>query len=247
MSFRIRFGLLTLLSISFSIAHSSAASESNLTWVAGASAGSLWAEAGQTQTIQLTPEIEKTYVDAESTQVIPSGEFFFGMQKSLSKQCRGQLGLAVTINDNLNIEGVIWDDTNPQFANENYQYDVQNNRLALKGKLLFDTAYYGVSPWVSVSLGLGFNRAHDYTNTPLIFEAIPNKNFADHTEAAFSYSLGLGLQKTINQHWAVGIGYEFSDWGKNGLGSAPEQTLNSGPSMDHIYTNGLLFAIFYSA
>ena len=44
-------------------------------------------------------------------------------------------------------------------------------------------------PWVSASLGVGFNRAHDFTNTPLIFEALPNNNFEDHTKTAFTYTL----------------------------------------------------------
>lgn len=92
-----------------------------------------------------------------------------------------------------------------------------------------------------------FNRAHDFTNTPLIFEALPNSNFTSNTKTAFSYTLGAGIQKILNYHWQVGIGYEFSDWGKSELGRAPGQSLNTGLSLKHLYTNGVLFNFTYVA
>lgn len=46
---------------------------------------------------------------------------------------------------------------------------------------------------------------------------------------------------------AGGIGYEFADWGRSQLNRAPGQTLNSGLSLSHLYTNGFLFNLTYSA
>ena len=118
--------------------------------------------------------------------------------------------------------------------------------IATKSKVLIDKGYW-LTPWISGSLGIGFNTAHDFQNTPLINEAVVNPNFASHTQVAFTYTVGVGLQKTLNQHWQAGLGYEFADWGQSLLGRAAEQTLNNGLALNHLYTNGILFNLTYSA
>lgn len=216
------------------------------TWVSSVSAGPVWARGGETQTFFLTPEIEKTYVARKSSNALASGELFVGLQKSLSSQWLGQLGLAAATTGNAKLQGVIWDDADVQFDNHSYQYKVRNSRVAIKGKLLLDKGYWAI-PWMSASLGVGFNDANGFQNTPLIFEALPNPNFASHTETAFTYTVGAGLQKALNTHWQVGVGYEFADWGKSILGRAAGQTLNSGLNLNHFYTNGVLFNLTYVA
>ncbi|WP_415583241.1 outer membrane protein, partial [Legionella pneumophila] len=173
-------------------------------------------------------------------------ELFVGIQKTWSSQWLGQLGLAAATTGNAKLQGVIWDDADPEFNNHSYQYKIRNSRIAVKGKLLLDKGYW-LMPWVSASLGVGFNRAHEYSNAPLIFEALPNPNFADHTKTAFTYTLGAGVQKAFNDHWQVGIGYEFADWGKSELGRADMQTMNSGLALNHLYTNGVLLNLTYVA
>jgi opacity protein-like surface antigen len=215
-------------------------------WVGTLSVGPVWENEGSTQTFYLTPEIEKTYVAHKSSNALPSGELFVGIQKSLSTQWLGQLGLAVATTGNATLSGHIWDDAEPEFDNFTYGYKLQHSHVAVKGKLLADMGYWLI-PWVSGSLGVGFNNAHGFQNTPLIFEALPNPNFASHTETAFTYTVGAGLQKTLNTHWQVGVGYEFADWGKSILGRAAGQTLNSGLNLNHFYTNGVLFNLTYVA
>jgi len=216
------------------------------TWVGSVSAGPVWARGGETQAFYLAPEIEKTYAARKSTNALASGELFVGLQKLLSSQWLGQLGLAVATTGNAKLQGIIWDDSDPQFDNYSYQYKVRNTRLAIKGKLLLDKGYC-VMPWVSASLGIGFNRAHEYSNAPLIFETLPNPNFVDHTKTAFTYTLGAGVQKAFNDHWQVGIAYEFADWGKSELGRALGQTMNSGLALNHLYSNGVLLNLTYVA
>lgn len=141
---------------------------------------------------------------------------------------------------------MIWDDADAQFNNHRYQYKVRNTRIAVKGKLLFDNDAW-LMPWVSASLGVGFNRAHDFSNTPVIFEALPNANFTDNTKTALSYTLGAGVQKAISAHCQLGVGYEFADWGKSNLGRASGQSLNSGLKLNHLYSNGVMFNLTYLA
>ena len=204
------------------------------------------ATAGEIQAFFLAPEIEKTYSARKSTNAIASGELFVGIQKALTSQWLGQLGLAAATTGNAKLLGVIWDDADPEFDNHSYQYKVRNTRVAVKGKLLLDKGYW-VMPWVSASLGIGFNRAHNFTNTPLIFEALPNSNFTNHTKTAFTYTLGAGVQKPIGEHWQMGVGYEFADWGKSELNRAAGQTQNTGLTLNHLYTNGVLFNLTYIA
>jgi opacity protein-like surface antigen len=190
------------------------------TWVGSISAGPVWARDGKIQ----------------STDRLASGELFIGLQKNLSSSLRGQLGLAAATTGNTKLQGLISDDHqfNP------YHYKIRHNSIAVKGKLLLDDGYW-LAPWVSGSLGVGFNRAHNFSTNL----ALPSANFGNHTKNAFTYTLGAGVQKYLNDNWQVGVGYEFADWGKSKLGRSLTQTVNSRLKLNHLYSNGVLFNITY--
>ena len=216
------------------------------TWVGTLSAGPVWQNGGSTQTFYLTPTIEKTYASNKTTQTLFAGEVFVGIQKRLSHTLQGQLGLAIAATSDAKLSGEIWDDADSEFSNYIYSYKVQHTHVAVKGKLLADMGYWLI-PWVSGSLGVGFNNAHSYTNTPTFFEAIPNANFTSNTETALTYTVGAGIQKALSTHWQVGAGYEFADWRKSQLHRAQGQTMGSGLTLNHLYTNGVLFNLTYLA
>lgn len=215
-------------------------------WVGTISAGPIWEQAGQTQNLYLTPDIVKTYTASNVTHTLAYGEIFVGIQKNLPKMLQGQIGLAVALTSNAKLSGNIWDDADPTFNNYSYSYKVQHTHVAVKGKILADRGYW-VIPWVNASLGVGFNNSHDFQNTALIFEAVTMPNFASNTQTSFTYTLGAGVQKVLNQHWQIGIGYEFAAWGKNQLNRASGQTLNLGLNLNHLYTNNMLFNLTYLA
>ena len=235
-----------LTSSVFAGAMGATSESSNWNWVSTLSVGPVWEQAGDTQSFYLTPEIDKTYAAHQSTNTLANADFFVGKQKKLSKSIQAQLGLDVAATSNASLSGLIWDDEIPRFANYSYSYKIQHSHIAAKSKVLIDKGYW-LTPWISGSLGIGFNTAHDFQNTPLINEAVVNPNFASHTQVAFTYTVGVGLQKTLNQHWQAGLGYEFADWGQSLLGRAAEQTLNNGLALNHLYTNGILFNLTYSA
>lgn len=216
------------------------------TWVGSFSAGPVWESAGNTQAFYLTPDIEKTYVAHKSSHALFDGEVFLGAQKALTQTLQGQLGLAVGFTNNASLGGVIWDDADPLFHNFTYNYKIQHTHVAVKGKLLADAGFWLI-PWVSGSLGVGFNNAQGFHSAPTLFEGLPTPYFSSHTQATFTYTVGTGVQKALNAHWQVGAGYEFADWGKSSLGRAPEQTQNSGLALSHLYTNGVLFNLTYIA
>jgi hypothetical protein len=214
--------------------------------VATLSVGPAWESAGNTQAFYLAPNIEKTYAANRASHALADGDIFLGIQKSLREKLDVQIGLAVATTGNASLSGSIWDDADPQFNNYTYNYQVKHTHVAIKGKLLSDRGY-PVTPWVSASLGVGFNQAHNFSDTPTISEAVVTPNFASNTTTVFTYTLGAGVQRDLSQHWQVGMGYEFADWGKSQLSRASGQTLNSGLSLSHLYTNALLFNLTYHA
>lgn len=226
------------------LAFQAEADNTGLSLVSSLSVGASWAKGGETQALYLTPGIEKKYVADKTSNVLASGELFIGVQNDLSRRWTSYVGIAAATTDNAKLQGIIWDDADPQFDNYSYKYKIKNTRVALKGTLLFEHDY-GIVPWVSASVGVGFNKAHGFSNTPLIYQALPSGNFEDNTETAFTYTIGAGIQKIINKHWQIGLGYEFADWGKSKLKRMPAQTLNSGLKLDHLYTNGILLNFTY--
>ena len=208
------------------------------------SAGPVWERSGTTQTFYLTPEIENSYVANRSSDVLFNGELFLGFQKALTPTFQGQLGLAIAATNDANLSGAIWNDADILFDNYTYQYKIQHSHVAVQGKLLADAGYWLI-PWVSASLGVGFNNAHGFHSTPTIYEALPTPDFRSHTHTAFTYTAGAGVQKALNAHWQIGAGYQFADWGKSQLGPTEEQTLNKGLTLNHLYTNGVLFNLTY--
>ena len=215
-------------------------------WVATISVGPLWENAGSTQTFYLAPDVEKTYVADDIYHALVDGEIFLGIQQPLRHQLTGQIGLAVATTGEAPLSGTIWHDADPQFDNYTYRYKIKHTHVAIKGKLLADRGY-AVIPWISGSLGAGFNQAHDFNNTPTISEAVTIPNFTNNTVTAFTYTVGAGVQHSLNAHWQIGLGYEFADWGRSHLGMAPGQVYNTGLSLAHLFTNGFLCNLSYSA
>jgi len=215
-------------------------------FVSTLSGGAVWAGHAQSQTYNLAPGVLKTYGEGLASNTIPSGDIFVGMQQVLNAELLGQIGLDFAVTGAANYSGQVWDDASQEFNNYSYQYKLQNARFTVKGKLLLDEFSWGL-PWVSASVGAGFNRAYDYSNTPLIFEAVPNSNFSNKTTTSLAYTVGAGVQRSLNPFWQVGIGYEFANWGKSSLGAAATQTENQGISLSHLYTNAIMFNITYVA
>lgn len=215
-------------------------------WVTSISAGPIWTDGGDTQTLTLSPDVVKTYTADKSSQTLAEAELFVGVNQSLPHQLQGQLGLAFVNTSKAGLTGNIWDDASPEFNNYTYHYQLDHSHIALKGKLLLDREYFFI-PWISISAGIGFNRASDYSNTPTIEEAVMMPNFASNTETTFTYALGIGVQHQFDPHWQFGIGYEFADWGQSHLDAAPSQTTSQGLSLSHFYTNGILANLTYSA
>ncbi|MBV8802133.1 MAG: porin family protein [Gammaproteobacteria bacterium] len=215
----------------------------NSSFVVSLSAGPSWERAGEAQTLDLTPAIIKTYTANKPLNRLPNGELFLGIQNSLITHLIEQIGLSMAAAGHATLSGDIWDDGDPLFNNYTYKYEVIHKAILLKAKVLGNWNW-PVMPWISASAGEGFNRAYGFTNTPTVEEAVIMPNFASKMIKTFTYTLGVGLQRALNPHWQVGIGYEFSDWGRSQLGSA--EGSNHGITLYHLYTHSALINLTYN-
>ncbi len=215
-------------------------------FVATLSAGPAWGNAGNNQTLTLAPDIDKTYTANRPHTTVGNYDLFLGVQRPLAEKLKGQIGLDVATTGNAVLSGEIWDDASPQFNNYTYQYLIRHSQIGLKGKLLSDFGW-PLLPWVSATAGVGFNRSNSFTNTPTIYQAVASPNFSSHTVTAFTYAVGIGVQRPLTTHLQIGIGYEFADWGRGALGSVDGSTTNSSLSLSHFYTQAVMLNVTYLA
>lgn len=213
------------------------------------SGGPIWNTAGFTQTLYLQDGIVSQYNANKDLVTSGSLELFAGLERDINATFKTGLGLAVAGSGVTNVSGTIWQDADPTFNNFNYNYKINQLRVSVKGKLLAkDTPFvHIVQPYATVGLGVGFNRSYGYSETATLFQAIASPPFQSNTTTAFTYTVGLGVQKNINTHWQAGVGFELANWGPSSLAPAVGQTLNRGLSLNQLYTQELQFSISYVA
>lgn len=219
---------------------------SNTNLLIGLSAASTWTYGNRTQTLNLESDVTKTYTANQPTNVIPSFELLIGCEKPImtSHPIIGQLGLRFAEAGNANLTGDIWEDANPNLNNFNYEYKVRHFDVSVKGRLIGAFGFY-VDPYISGSMGVGINRAYDFTITPKISSEVAAPPFASNTQAAFTYTVGIGLQRKFYENFEVAVGYEFADWGKSSLLPASGQVTNQAPSLNHLYAQSLQLSLFF--
>jgi hypothetical protein len=218
------------------------------TFVSTLSVGPVWENAGQTQNLTLSPDIVKTYTANQNTSVLADAELFLGLQRDFELyHIQSQFGLLATTASTASFSGDIWDNAEPIFNNYVYNYALQHTSIGIQGKLIKESSWFAIKPYLTGSIGASFNYAHGYTSFSRDYQAVVAPNFSSKMVTAFTYSLGAGVQRALNKHVEIGVGYAFSDWGKSQLGYMPGQTLNHGITMDHVYTNGLLVNFTYLA
>lgn len=210
------------------------------------SGGPAWADPGQNQYLYPNPTLVPLDIDYfnynSKTGVLATGEIFFGLQHIIPPGFLiGELGLGIAGATDALATGVI--DINGVPEVNTFSYKVDHARVELKGKLI-GTWYKQVQPYISGSLGAGFNSSHAYVPTTINMALFPPDFFTASSSIAFSYTLGAGIQTMLTPHWQVGVGYEFADWGKSYLGPDPGSLLN-GPGLTHMYTNEVLFSLSY--
>ncbi|MFZ4076625.1 MAG: SPOR domain-containing protein [Legionellaceae bacterium] len=210
--------------------------------IATLSLGSAWVNPHPTEIIQIKPNLKNEYRGTSNGQALVDGELFLGVQRAVHHNFLGQIGLAVAAVSEAQLKG----DQVSHDGNNNllYAYNVNHTHLALKAKLLAEPDDI-ISPYVSGSLGVGLNHAYDFYVKPMTADG-RSVLFESNTTTALTYTLGAGIQTDLNASWQIGVGYEFADWGRAGLGRAAVQTLGDGLQLNHVYSNELQLNLTYS-
>lgn len=203
------------------------------------SLGAAWIPSIKMQTIEVQPSLLQSYVPTSSSKTNTSASLFAGFQRSLNERVIMDLGVSAAVLSTLRIQGDIWQDADPDFNNLIYSYKANYSYLALKSKLTANVSQVA-QPYISGSIGVGFNRSDYFTNQSKLFQVLPDPEFQRHTKNSMVVSLGAGIQKTITEHCSISLGYEWTNWGSNYLLSPANQVpLQTTLGSNHLYTNQL--------
>ncbi len=211
----------------------------NFMWtIAG---GPAWASSGQPQSmtnISGTAVVNSSSSDHQAA--IGVGELFLGVYKELNNAVQGQLGVEIAYGGNVGVSGTI--------SNVSYSYKVYQTRVAVKGKLVLNDLPMSslIQPYVSAGLGEGFNNSINYSlNPPTANQTYPL--YSNKSVQSLTYTAGGGIQIPFSPFMQVGIGYEYANWGKSGLGSASGFPALPEPAVQNININTLLVSLSYTA
>ncbi len=128
----------------------------------------------------------------------------------------------------------------PSSNSYDFEYKIVIRQLLFEGKIAYDSGTR-FRPYAIVGIGSSFNRAYSFSTTApasLTF----TRDYENHSTAAFTYALGVGLDvELIRSIWGS-IGYRFTDFGRASLGSA---SINGTPvsgtlSQSNFYANEFL-------
>ena len=142
-----------------------------------------------------------------------------------------------------NLDGSIMQYSDPMFLNYNYNWKLSNFILTTETKLgLLDVEK--VSLYINGGLGISFNRAQSYKESPLI-NVTPraNPDFSDNTETNFTYHIGFGADYKFIPKWLVSFGYEFSSLGDFISGKGATTWANESLKLRSYKTNTILFGV----
>ncbi|QDP72679.1 hypothetical protein FOG18_08985 [Legionella israelensis] len=208
------------------------------------SGGPAWSRAGETQTLYLNSVLSNRYNAQKDTRLMGTGEIFFALQGPFAPGILGQLGIAAGGTGEAKMQGTI--DVNFIPSGSRYEYRTNHWNASIRGKLLTDPRIFFIQPYITAAIGAAFNYAYGFRTIPLISPLTSSQWFDSNTKVGFTYSIGGGIQTSFNDHWQVGVGYEFSDWGKSELGRALTiPWTHTGPQLDHIYAHNVLFSLSY--
>ena len=149
------------------------------------------------------------------------------------------------------VEGIEYPFANiGKFQRLNYQFQTQSKALFAESRFAYN--WIDWQPYALVGLGCSWNILNDFTQAPIKSPLDPAPvllHFNNHTNAAFAYELGLGVQRELYFDVAHGISYiasldyRYFNLGKGELGLAPEQTTNSRLYINNMSTQGMLVTL----
>jgi opacity protein-like surface antigen len=182
-------------------------------------------DVGQSKNFPALNPIEDSYYDYHAhqwNQTLALVGGFLGTEYLVHPDWRIQVGVSYNHPSTFYTKGlltqgpVIVDTGAPDVeASDQYTYgfSIQSHQILAESKLLYnwEERYH---PYVMVGLGASINRAFDYNvNISPPFTTLSNQ-FGAYNNAAFSYSVGVGMDIDMMQFMRLGVGYRFTDFGQ---------------------------------
>lgn len=210
------------------------------------SLGPSWTNSGEGQTIYFESDLLKGFepTNLNNSNLMFNGEFFFGIEKQYFKKIQSEFGLAVYISTPAKLNGYILEDASPELINYKYQYKISHEHFVIKSKWITENDYQ-LNPYISGSIGLGFNYSYHYQESPLLYQEPSFPGFQSRFNTSFIYSVGVGFRRPINEHFFGEVGYQLVSWGASGLNKASGQPINDSLKLSNLISQGIEFTLTY--
>lgn len=209
-----------------------------------ATAGPDFVNPGKSQTLTLLPPFQNHYTKDNASQTVTDVGGFVGVERVLTEKLSAQLGVSGYWDSQMTIKGDVWQFALPEFDDLSYTYRIHHARVMAATKLITTLSQYSfLHPYVSGEIGVAFNQASGYQETPLEVGAIPTPPFSNHSQTSFTWGVGAGVDYNLNQQVRLGVGYQFADLGGASLGQTTAQTTTQSLSLSHLYANQLRFQV----
>lgn len=188
--------------------------------------GQLITESGDQQTLSFSAVNYNLYQPNQKARGAMDYSLGIGVYQNLNGYLRLSLGIALAQTLNQSVSGTVYQ--YELFPNLKYQYDVRNIRLMVTTRWAYELSA-NWSVFADLDLGIADVTAHNYAESALIEESVPNPPFAATQKTGFTYQLGLGTSYKFHDlprwRWNAGVGYlrlpKYAE-----LGAAPLQTTN---------------------
>jgi len=124
--------------------------------------------------------------------------------------------------------GIIYQNSLPDSGNFTFNYKISTQLLMLK----FKADIYRFSqfmPFVSVGAGMAFNKASDYSTSPIPGQTamVQEDGFASRTTTQFAKSIGAGIDWAISNKLQATLDYEYTTYGNVETGTGATALANN--------------------
>lgn len=129
---------------------------------------------------------------------------------------------------NAKINGVIYQNSLPDAGNFSFNYKISTQLLMLKLKADI-YRFHQFMPFVSVGGGMAFNKASDYSTSPIPGQTamVQEDGFASRTTTQFAKSIGAGVDWAITNKLQATLGYEYTSYGDVETGTGTTALANN--------------------
>lgn len=196
----------------------------------------------------VNPDTDSFYYYQPNQSSTGAGLFdvFLGGEFTLTNEIAVQAGLGYDVATSYNVNGRLTQGADAPSENVySYHYQVFNQQLQAEGKLMykFREIYH---PYALLGLGAAFNSSYGFTTSVPPFLTL-TRDFKNHLETAFTYTVGLGIDVDVAENIRLGLGYRFADLCNVNLGHSTVNTTSVAGSINqsHLYLNQVLAQVTY--